>query len=156
MGSRFHTTAPLPSLRSTRASPSSEPTASPSGDRWLVSRKRLPCRISDSRLSGAVLFVVLLVVVMMQRLQEGGDVHAVLGPAVERELQLGGGPQAQARAELAAEETGGMLERGDGALASGLLAHHRDGDPRLAQVGGDVDLGDRGEAHAGIGELAQD
>src|SRR5438105_2252361 len=119
-----------------RARPSSEPTASPSGDRWLVSRKRLPCRISASRFSGA-LFVI---VVMVQRLQKGGDLNAVLGPAVELEDQLGGRAHAQAVGELGTQETGGMAQGGDRLFARRLLAQHRDADARPPQVGGDVHL----------------
>src|SRR3954471_2117544 len=120
MESRVHTTAPLPSLRRMRARPSSEPMASPSGDMWLVSRNRLPCRMSESRLSGAVLVVIVIV----QRLQQGGDVNAVLGPAIELEDQLGSDAHVQPRGELLAQETSGVLQRVDGVLAGRLLAHH--------------------------------
>ena len=100
--SRFQTTASFPRLRSTRASPSSEPMASPSGLTWLVSRKRLPCRMRRSRSSGAF-------VPGMQALQEFGDLLAVLGAAVELEDELGGDAQAQAVGQLAAQEAAGVL-----------------------------------------------
>ena len=64
--------------------------ASPSGLTWLVSRKRLPCRICDSRSSGAFIPPI------VQALQEVGDPLAVLGPAVELEGELGGDPQCAA------------------------------------------------------------
>src|SRR5579864_7097248 len=95
VSSRFHTTAPLPSRRSSRASPSSEPMATPSGLTWLVSRKRLPCRILRNRSSGAF-------VAGMEALQEIGDGLAVLGAAVELEVQLRRHPQPQPAGELGA------------------------------------------------------
>src|SRR5579863_168472 len=131
--SRFHTTAPLPRRRSSRASPSSEPMASPSGLTWLVSRKRLPCRILRSRSSGAF-------VAGIEALQKVGNGLAVLGAAVELEMQLRRHPQPQAAGELGAQEAAGVLERGDGALSLLLGAQGREPDHRLVQVGGDVDV----------------
>src|ERR1700724_851125 len=123
--SRFHTTAPLPRLRSRRARPSSEPMASPSGLTWLVSRKRLPCRILRKRSSGAF-------VAAMEALPEVGDGLAVLGAAVELEVTLGRRPQPQAAGELRAQEAAGRLEgrdRGDAVLlgAQRRALDHRGG-----------------------------
>src|ERR671918_127637 len=105
VASAFHTTALLPSLRSTRARPSAEPIASPSGLTWLLSRKRLPWRIRARSVSGGVF------VVMVQFLQDLRHADAVLGAAVEDEHQLGDGAQVQPAGELAAQEARCVAQR---------------------------------------------
>src|SRR6185295_14031833 len=145
-------TALLPRRRRILARPRQEPIASPSGLAWLVSRKRLPCRIRRSRSSGA--FVV---VATMEALQEIGDVLTVLRAAVELEGQLGRDAQmAQAPGDFGTQETLGVLERLDGRDALGFLAEDGDIDGRVAQVGGHVDRGDGREPDPRILDLAQE
>src|SRR5262245_37252731 len=108
--------------------------ASPSGETWLVKRKRLPCRIFLSRSSGAFVWP-------MEALQEVCDLLALLGATVELEDELRGDPQRlQALGELRAEEAAGVLQAGDGLHALALLAQSGDLDHRPAEVGGDGDL----------------
>src|SRR6202521_3591486 len=124
--------------------------ASPSGLTWLLSRKRLPCRILRSSSSGAF-------VAGMEALQEVGDGLAVLGAAVELEMQFRGHPQPQPPGKLRAQEATGVVEGGDRPLALLLGAQGGDLDHCLVQVGGDVDVDETHQAgvrDAGVVDLA--
>src|SRR5262245_38257749 len=133
-----------------RARPSAEPIASPSGLTWLVSRKRLPWRIRLSRSSGA------FVVADMEALQKIGDVLAVLGAAVELELELGSNTKmAHAPGDLGAEETLGVAERVDRGQALRLLTERRDPDRGVAEVGADLDRDHGRELDPRVLDLAQ-
>src|SRR6185436_7428967 len=135
VSSRFHTTAPLPMRRSRRASPSSEPMASPSGLTWLVSRKRLPWRTLRSRSSGAFIPPIL------QALQKVGNPLAVLGPTVELEDELGGRARAEPVGQLGAQEPLGMPQTLDGLQPLFLGAERRHLDHRPSQILADLDRG---------------
>src|SRR5687767_5555275 len=114
--------------RSMRARPSSEPMASPSGLMWLVSRKRLPCRILRSRSSGAFIPPI------VQALQKVGNPLAVLGAAVELEDELGGGARAEPMRQLRAQETLGVPQALDGPQPLFLGAERRHLHHRPLQV----------------------
>src|SRR5215218_714304 len=121
--------------RSRRASPSSEPMASPSGLTWLVSRKRLPCRTLRNRSSGAFIPPI------VQALQKVGNPLAVLGPAVELEDELGSRARAEPVSQLRAQEPLGMPEAFDRLLPLFVGAQRRYLDRRPPQVRSHLDRG---------------
>src|SRR5262249_15023009 len=84
--------------------------------------------------------------------------HAVAGvePLVVLEHQLGRMAQAQALAERAADEPGGLLQSGQAGLPLLLGAEHAHEDAGLPEVGAEVDAGDRHEPDARVLELAGD
>jgi hypothetical protein len=82
------------------------------------------------------------------------DPRAALRGVVDVDVQLRHAAQADPSAELAPDERHGPAQRGEGGPPLGRLADQADPDSGVGEIRRDVDLGDRHEADAGVGDLA--
>src|SRR5690606_26968988 len=86
--------------------------------------------------------------------EDARDILGVFHRAVENEAQPRNRAQRQARRQLSADESAGVLQRLHRLLLLLLAAVHAHVDPREAHVGRDVNPQDADEAEAGILHLA--
>jgi len=87
--------------------------------------------------------------------QELQDPRPALGRVIELDVQLRDPLQVEPPTELVPDERHGPSERGDRRVALGGLADDADPDLGVPKIRGRLDLGDRGEPHPRIGDLAR-
>src|ERR1700760_3015218 len=166
-------TESLPSLVSRWCMPSSEPSASPSGPSWAVSKKRSWERISSimrskslptvplaalnsavsAATSAAEVVVISVILLALRAVEQARDPHPFLDRVVVMEGQgrrpfhplLGG----DARLDHTVRGT----QRLQRIVALGFVSEHADVDPRRAQVGAGFDPRHGDESEPGIGEF---
>src|SRR5688572_21222589 len=140
----------LPSASSASFVASSEPSASPSGFSWVVTRKRLCARIASTTASRSDCFVV-----WGELIDQLGHVHAALDRRIVLERQLRSPLQAQLARDPRLEHGVACIEGGETAGALRLRTEHADEHTRLPQVGRSLDPGDGDEADPRVLEVAE-
>src|SRR5829696_7287666 len=141
----------LPSARSARVIASSDPSASPSGFSWVVTRKRSWARSTSTTRSRSARFVV---VVSDELIDQPRHADAVFDRGIVVKGQLRSPLQSELLRQPRLEHAVGRREPLERARALAVRAENADEDVRLAEVGRRTDARDRHEPDPRILQLS--